>query len=100
MRVARVRGWADVGACSAEGVGDGPNPAGGRLGHRSRCPGFRSGFYFLEPCPRKPVKQHNRCFYWLTRDVAVGLAGFRPPGRVKEKSSTLGDFLTEIAMSP
>ena len=36
--VARVRGWAGVGACSAEGVGDGPNPAGGRLGHRSRCP--------------------------------------------------------------
>ena len=31
--VARVRGWAGVGACSAEGVGDGPDPAGGRLGH-------------------------------------------------------------------
>ena len=25
--------------------------------------------------PAKPVKQQNRCFYWLTRDVAVGLAG-------------------------
>ena len=34
--VARVRGWAGVGACSAEGVGDGPDPAGGRLGHHSR----------------------------------------------------------------
>ena len=31
--VARVRGWAGVGARSAEGVGDGPDPAGGRLGH-------------------------------------------------------------------
>ena len=31
--VARVRVWAVVGACSAEGVGDGPDPAGGRLGH-------------------------------------------------------------------
>ena len=38
--VACVRGWAGVGACSAEGVGDGPNPAGGRLGHRSRSSDF------------------------------------------------------------
>ena len=45
------------------------------------------------PCPRKPVKQHNRCFYWLTRDAAVGLARLRPPGRVKEQSSILGDFI-------
>ena len=29
--VACVRGWAGVGACSAEGVGDGLDPAGGRL---------------------------------------------------------------------
>ena len=41
--VARVRGWAGVGACSAEGVGDGPDPAGGRLGHHSRSSAFRSG---------------------------------------------------------
>ena len=34
--VACVRGWAGVGACSAEGVGDGLDPAGGRLGHHSR----------------------------------------------------------------
>ena len=40
--VARVRGWAGVGACSAEGVGDGPDPAGGRLGHHSRSSAFRS----------------------------------------------------------
>ena len=39
---ARVRGWAGVGACSAEGVGDGPDPAGGWLGHHSRRPAFRS----------------------------------------------------------
>ena len=42
--VARVRGWAGVGARSAEGVGDGPDPAGGRLGHAA---------FVL--------------FYWLTR---------------------------------
>ena len=30
--VARVRVWAGVDACSAEGAGDGPDPAGGRLG--------------------------------------------------------------------
>ena len=29
--VACVRGWAGVGARSAEGVGDGPDPAGARL---------------------------------------------------------------------
>ena len=69
-----VRGWAGVGACSAEGVGDGPDPAGGRLGHHSRRSGFSSAFSYFEPCPRKPVKQHNGCVYWLTRDVAVGLA--------------------------
>ena len=42
--VARVRVWAGVGACSAEGVGDGPDPAGGRLGHTTIL-----------------------LFYWLTR---------------------------------
>ena len=40
--VACVRGWAGVGACSAEGVGDGLDPAGGRLGHRSRSSAFSS----------------------------------------------------------
>ena len=44
--VARVRGWTGVGACSAEGVGDGLDPAGGRLGHRSRCSAFRSEVSF------------------------------------------------------
>ena len=40
--VACVRGWAGVGACSAEGVGDGPDPAGGRLGHHPRSSRYRS----------------------------------------------------------
>ena len=42
--VVRVRGWAGVGACSAEGVGDGPDPAGGGLGHHSRRSAFSSAF--------------------------------------------------------
>ena len=42
--VARVRVWAGVDACSAEGAGDGPDPAGGRLGHATIV-----------------------LFYWLTR---------------------------------
>ena len=42
--VARVRVWAGVSACSAEGVGDGADPAGGRLGHAAIL-----------------------LFYWLTR---------------------------------
>ena len=36
--VARVRVWAGVDACSAEGAGDGPDPAGGRLGHATIVP--------------------------------------------------------------
>ena len=52
------------------------------------------------PCPPKPVKQRNGCVYWLTRDVAVGLARLRVSGRVKEESSTLVDVLAEFAMSP
>ena len=34
--------WAGVDACSAEGVGDGPDPAGERLGHHSRSSAFSS----------------------------------------------------------
>ena len=55
---------------------------------------FRS--QFLLPCPRKPIKQHNGCFYWLTRDIAVSLARLRPPGREKAQSSTLVDFLPRL----
>ena len=51
--VARVRGWAGVGACSAEGVGDGPDPAGGRLGHATIV-----------------------LFYWLTRGCRFLMARF------------------------
>ena len=64
-----------MGACSAEGVWDGPNPAGGRRGHLSRLIGPRE--VFIE-CSRNPVKQHICCFYWLARGgevAAVGLAG-------------------------
>ena len=31
--------------------------------------------------PRKSVKRHNGRCYWLTRDVALGLARLCPPGR-------------------
>ena len=60
--VARVRGWAGVGACSADGVGDGPDPAGERLGHHSRSSAFSSApaqRQFGVPCLRNPVEQHN-----------------------------------------
>ena len=70
-----MRGWAGVGACSAEGVWDGPNPAGGRRGYRGALIGR---VFFFTPPSRKPVKQHICCFYWLTRGgevAAVGLAG-------------------------
>ena len=73
-RWAGVRGWAGVGACSAEGVWDGPNPAGGRRGD----PEAFEGRQVCIECSRKPVKQHICCFYWLTRGgevAAVGLAG-------------------------
>ena len=49
--VARVRVWAGVDACSAEGAGDGPDPAGGRLGHATIV-----------------------LFYWLTRAWRAELA--------------------------
>ena len=69
-----MRGWAGVGACSAEGVWNGPNPAGGRRGD----PEAFEGRQVCIECSRKPVKQHICCFYWLTRGgevAAVGLAG-------------------------
>ena len=55
--VARVLRWAGVGACSAEGVGDGPDPAGGRLGHATIV-----------------------LFYWLTRGCGylIGTNSFAP----------------------
>ena len=31
---------------------------------------------------RKPVKRHRSQFYWLTRDVSLGLARLCPPGRI------------------
>ena len=43
--------------------------------------------------PRKPVERHNVRVYWPTRDVAVGLARLRPPGRVKEKAAHRSIFL-------
>ena len=63
-----------MGACSAEGVWDGPNPAGGRRGD----PEAFEGRQVCIECSRKPVKQHICCFYWLTRGgqaAAVGRAG-------------------------
>ena len=51
--VARVRVWAGVDACSAEGAGDGPDPAGGRLGHATIV-----------------------LFYWLTRGCRFLMARF------------------------
>ena len=75
-RWAGVRGWAGVGACSAEGVWDGPNPAGGRRGHCGAID-VRGGFFCAE-CSRNAVKQHICGCYWLTRGgevAAVGLAG-------------------------
>ena len=96
-----MRGWAGVGvgACSTEGVGDGPDPAGGRFGHHSRCsapawgampdlsskaaqwsislPSLRCcrRFGALTPTgPSEGVKQHNGRFSYRVCDVAVGLA--------------------------
>ena len=63
-----------MGACSAEGVWDGPNPAGGRRGHRVTLMGPE----VCVGCSRKPVKQHIFYSYWLTRGgeaAAGGLAG-------------------------
>ena len=63
-----------MGACSAEGVWDGPNSAGGRRGH----PGAFELREVCVECLRKPAKQHICYFYWLTRggQAAVGeLAG-------------------------
>ena len=104
--VARVRGWAGVGACSAEGVGDGPDPAGGRLGVLWRRSGTHAEkaskhdqwslllaysrcclrFSPLMPAgpdftPRNPGKRYNCIFYWLTRHVALVLACLCPQGR-------------------
>ena len=41
----------------------------------------------LVPCPRKPVKQHNRCVIWLTQAGAVELppAGLREGGKQRTR---------------
>ena len=75
---------ARVGRCGCMLGGGGRRRAGpGRRAARTSFALFSISFSpeLFAPCPRKTVKQHNRCFYWLTRDVAVGLAGFRAPGR-------------------
>ena len=95
-----------MGACSAEGVGDGLDPTGGRLGHRLRSSGFlafiampaqasktaqsllllaysgcRGRFGALTPAgPSERAKQHIGRFSYRACDVAVGLAPLRLAG--------------------
>ena len=69
-----MRGWAGVGACSADGGVGWLEP--GRRAPRTSWGQATIGGYVESS--RKPVKQHICCFYWLTRGgevAAVGLAG-------------------------
>ena len=85
VRVARVRGWADVGACSAEGVGDGPDPADGRLGHHSRRSGparRATPAYASRTAQRLILLAYSRCYRSF-------LARLRPPGRAPVRRAML-----------
>ena len=66
-----------MGACSAEGVGDGQNPAKIRFRHLFRRRDLGLGGS-LVVWLRKPVKQHICCFYWLTRGGEVAAGGGSP----------------------
>ena len=85
-RWAGVRGWAGVGACSAEGVGDGQNPAKIRFWRLCRdnirvISRFLKNLYRVcGEFSRKPVKQHIGWFYWLTRGGEVAAGGVRRGG--------------------
>ena len=68
-----MRGWAGVGACSAEGVGDGRNLA--KIGFRRPLRVKDSSEAEAGGRSRKPVKQHICCFYWLTRAGEVAAVG-------------------------
>ena len=71
---AHVGGWADVGACSAEG---GRRP--GRIRRRAARGRCVEGLFAT---PNKTVKRQNGPFYWLTRDVAPVPIPRSPLGRI------------------
>ena len=74
---AGVRGWAGVGACSADGGVGWLEP--GRRAPRTSWGHATIGGYVESS--RKPVKQHICCFYWLTRGGAAAV-GERAGGGV------------------